>query len=236
MKRVAATMAVAAFGCAGMSEYKRCRFLASLEKDPIARAVSQGNCEQVANRELTSNMYKERQQTTADEQRREQELELEREQRAREYAAAADQRRARENPKVPDIGATAAESKQLCERQRGQHLPSESEGGMKLICKVGGYPIYVAVVGLGEEAISMRKAFIEGGDVTELRDRLEGKMGPADEVQIVNGFRAWTWWRDGSVLVLSSYAAGVTVLTGIAPEDPEPKPQETAISPPSGAE
>lgn len=199
-------------GCAGMSDYKRCRIAASFESNPIAQAVAMGNCEQVANRELVAAVHRERMQANAEEQQRE----LERQQLESQRAAAADQQRTRANPKAPDIGATTAESKQLCERQGGYHAQTEFEGGLKLTCTIGGSPAYLAVV--DDEMVSMRKVFIEGGDAVAIRERLEEKLGAADDIQIVKGFRAWTWRRDGSVVVISSYNDGATVLTGIEPD------------------
>lgn len=214
-------------GCAGMSAYKRCQLAASFEQDPVARSVRLGNCEHIANREFAENIRREEHaeaQRAAEAKRDREELA-----RAREHdrAVATERQRVRENPRVPDLGATVAESRQLCAAQNGDHMVRSSDDGERLFCLVGKDPIYGALVRAGEQGISHRTTFLENADLAAFRAEIEGKFGGADDVKIRGEYRAWTWRREGLLVMLSSYEKGVT-LTAVAVPQPTPSAEPSS--------
>lgn len=83
------------------------------------------------------------------------------------------------------------------------------------------------------QGISHRTTFLESADLAAFRAEIEGKFGVADDVKIRGEYRVWTWRRDGLLVMLSSYAKGVT-LTAVAPTEPTASPEQPSVVPEVG--
>jgi hypothetical protein len=212
---LSAVLLFAALTAACGSAAQRCRIAAALEHDPVAYEHALDRCERIATREYVE-------QVRQDENRREDERERTRDDKAlqeRELRAAQQRelelRQIRRNPIAPELGSTPKESEALCSRQRGQQvgktLASDGNDNAGYVCKVGGVPIFAAVVKDGEPHISAVKVFFEERDLPSTRGKFEEQLGPANHVEIENGYRAWIWDEKTPQVDLRAYAAGVAI-------------------------
>lgn len=107
-------------------------------------------------------------------------------------------------PSVPELGATTAEAKIMCERQRGNFAVAEGRFG----CRVGGPVVFAGTVDDGR--IVQTDAYYEGADLGSARLKVSSALGsPRDEQVSPDGFRVFTWVEPDRVVVLTMYAKGV---------------------------
>lgn len=114
--------------------------------------------------------------------------------------------RTRREPSTPELGATPAEVRVLCERQRGvfQLDPNGVFG-----CRVGGPLAFAGVVRDGR--VVRVDGYFEGADLATTRARVSESMGPpTSETVSPEGFRVFVWEGTRAVVV-TMYANGVRV-------------------------
>ena len=117
--------------------------------------------------------------------------------------------RIRQLPKTPELGATNAEAKVICERQRGLF---ETKGAT-ISCSVGGPVVFVAL--LESNRVTRLDTYYEGGDLTEARRTVSDLFGPHEREELTpDGFRAFIW-KQGT-LVIAMYPRGVRMSTTLA--------------------
>lgn len=120
----------------------------------------------------------------------------------------------RQNPKSPELGATRAEAKVICDSEHGQWIDQGDTVG----CKVGGPVVFACV--LVEQQASKCTTYYEGADLAERRQQMIDELG-APESQTVSeaGFRVYTWGGGTHVLTMDARAVRVTVSTPPGPSD-----------------
>jgi len=141
--------------------------------------------------------------------------------------ALAAQRSARQAPRSPDLGSTPTESELLCRRQGGTHDtdPSVEGGGALHVCRIGGLAAYAGYISPGEQTFDRVVTYFERLEIDALREAFESKLGAADDVRIVEGYRVWTWLRGDTVRSITTYERGASVTrarlaTPAASDDP----------------
>jgi hypothetical protein len=142
--------------------------------------------------------------------------ELEREERSEHQAKDAErndresaQTRVRSFPKAPELNATSAEAKVICESQGGAFV----EEGAVLGCRVGGPVIFAGKTKDGR--LVKVDTYFERGDLAAARRNAETMYGPPESENVSSeGFRVFLW-RAGTVAV-TMYPKGVRVTVAIA--------------------
>lgn len=110
----------------------------------------------------------------------------------------------RSSPEAPDLDATVADARAVCERQRGQLLREDAS----LQCRVGGAVVFTCDLAGGR--VERVDTYFEGQSVAVARAHLELKLGPAEsEVVSPEGASVFSW--DNDTLALARYARGVRV-------------------------
>lgn len=105
-------------------------------------------------------------------------------------------------PNAPELGATLAEAKVICERQRGHFAAAPDAFG----CTVGGPLVFAGTVDVAR--VTRVDTYYEGADLTTARMRIEKDWGPPErELVSAEGFRVFLW-RNESV-ALTMYPKGV---------------------------
>jgi hypothetical protein len=110
----------------------------------------------------------------------------------------------RRSPKAPEIGATVAEARVICEQERGRFVEREAVIG----CRVGEPAIFACQV---EDGQAVRcDIYFEGGDLVAHRASAEKQIGPpGSETVSPDGFRVYDWPQAGYRLTM--YPKGVRV-------------------------
>lgn len=128
-------------------------------------------------------------------------------------ARDAARRRVRANPPVPELGSTSREAEALCRQHGGRTFskPYANGTGVVLTCKVGNARVFLAFMREGIPEISVVKVFYEGHDISATRFRIESEAGPANRVEMHEGYRAWIWDHANPQIDLRSYDAGVAI-------------------------
>jgi len=201
-------------GCG--SAYESCRFSAGMEQNQVSRELALDRCEAVANREYSENVRQDQLKRQHEAEQSEGAARLRAESRRWQAARAESLRKVRHAPDAPGLGYTPSESDALCRQQGGvtssSHGP-ESAPGTYQVCEVGGATIYVAHLGPDEAGFSAVKVLYEGRSLEATQSTFESEFGPADDVEVENGYRVWHWNRPSEQVYLRGYAMGVSVTT-----------------------
>jgi hypothetical protein len=213
MRRCAIAMVLLAMGCRPpATQEEACRRQAaanrmgrSFQPNPALDQLEQMRCDNIGATERAE-------QRVAAAEKREidaRQAELARMQAAQQHASEARSEQAmaeiRASHRAPEINATRAEVELLCAHEHGKVTRQDSTIG----CEVGGPLIFVAVLDAGER-VERVDSFLEGGDVSEARIRMEKSVGPYDrEALTPDGFRVFLWTRIG--VALTTYKNGIRV-------------------------
>lgn len=183
----------------------------SSNPNAVADALEDARCDQLEQNERVEARERKREEAAAAQEQARVNRELNQEVDARLAAI-------RTAPNAPELGGTMAEARALCEQQRGEFV----QKGLTIGCKVGGPPIFVAV--LDDDARIVRiDTYYEGADLGMLRRKTESALGPIETEDVTpEGFRAFHW-RRGTVVV-SMYRRGVRLTRMNAEPEASPRP------------
>lgn len=197
MKRVALLLAVLAACAEPQTPAGRCRSQAALARSgrmmggrqsAEADALEQMRCDELERQERTERRVASREAAMAAEERE------------RQLAVV------RAAPTSPELGATIAEVRVLCERQGGV-LAVEPSG--PFVCRVGGVSVFLGAVADGGYVVRVETLY-EGADLVTERRRIEAQLGPAERETVSSeGFRVFVW--ASGRFTLSMYDKGVKV-------------------------
>ena len=112
----------------------------------------------------------------------------------------------RQNPKVPELGATRAEAKVICERERGLWVDKDDKVG----CKVGGAVVFACAA--DELKMTRCTTYYEGAELTDWKERTIERLGaPESETISENGFRVFEWANGTTSLTMYERGVELTV-------------------------
>jgi hypothetical protein len=118
-------------------------------------------------------------------------------------------------PRFPELGATRAEARAICERERGSWI----DRGEKVGCQIEHANVFACEL---DEQSSARACthWKLGADLTDERDTIAETNGPPTSVaRGERGFREYTWKAPTKTITLSGYPAGVSVTESLAAEE-----------------
>jgi len=130
------------------------------------------------------------------------------------------------HPKFPELGATRAEARAVCEHERGAWI----DRGEKVGCQILRANVFACEV--DEGAMRACTHWKLGADLTDERDTISETIGkPSSVGRGDRGFRVYTWETPTKTTTLSGYPAGVIVTEASATDDTAPKGTGDAATP-----
>lgn len=111
----------------------------------------------------------------------------------------------RRSPRVPDLGATIAEMRTLCEQQRGSYVNRSSTIG----CRVGADVLFACTLDSDSRA-DRCDGFYETADVVASRRAVENALGNAPKESLsAEGYRVFEWANGNETVSVTMYSKGV---------------------------
>jgi hypothetical protein len=174
--------------------------------DPTAEAIQDARCDALAQEER---------QVAREDARETREAEAAEDARSNEAARRDSARLAaiRAAPKVPELGSTIAESRVICEHQRGQFI---SKTDTTYTCRIVGLPLFACTIG-DSLRTDRCDGYYEGAELADVRQKVESKFGPPTSETVDAGFRVFGWETESTSLYVKMYAQGVRVTTSSKP-------------------
>lgn len=111
----------------------------------------------------------------------------------------------RRSPRVPEVGATVAEIRSLCQQQRAEFVNRSAVLG----CRIRNDQIFACTLDTDSRA-DRCDGYYESADIAASRQLVESKLGPpVHETVSGDGFRVFEWTTSNETITLTMYAKGV---------------------------